>query len=87
MCKKTNHKLIKDVQLKNVQLPYVPHIQKQKRYEFLYTNGLQEYFKPTQFSMTFDFETLNYLPDEKEKQLSKSTELNAHILHSWFQHM
>ena len=80
ICKKTNGKLIKDVHLKNVQLPYVPHIQKQKIYEFLYANGLQDYFKPTQYYMTFDFETLNYLPDEDEKQMSKSTELNAHII-------
>ena len=29
--------------------------------------------------MTFDFETLNYLPKEDEKQMSKSTTLNAYI--------
>ena len=56
ICKKTNGKLVKDVHLKNVQLPYVPHIQKQKIYEFLYANGLQDYFKPTQYYMSFYFE-------------------------------
>ena len=64
-CKKANGKIIKDVRLKNVQLPYVPHLQNQKIYEFLYANKLEQHFKPTQYYLTYDFETLNYLrPDD-----------------------
>jgi hypothetical protein len=74
-CKKNGGKLIKEVKLYHVQRPYAPHIQKQKIYEFLFANKLERYFKPTQYYITYDFESLENPIDEK---ISEKTTLNAH---------
>ena len=78
VCEKHGGKMFKEVSLKNLQFPYAPHIQKQLIFEFLLANNLQEYFQPTQYYITYDFESLED-PIEEEKVSSK-TEIKAHHL-------
>jgi hypothetical protein len=41
----------------NSSIPIVPHIQKNKTYQYLMTNRLQHLFEPTEYFMCFDLET------------------------------
>ncbi|KAI5502408.1 hypothetical protein TVAGG3_0886340 [Trichomonas vaginalis G3] len=75
-CKENNGRLIQDVQLQNTQQPYAPHITKQKIYQWLLAHNLQEYYKPTRYYITFDFETLE---TKEELLLSECATLNAYL--------
>ncbi|KAI5544409.1 hypothetical protein TVAGG3_0101650, partial [Trichomonas vaginalis G3] len=75
-CKENNGRLIQDVQLQKTQQPYAPHITKQKIYQWLLAHNLQEYYQPTRYYITFDFETLE---TKEELQLSECATLNAYL--------
>ena len=76
-CEKRGGKRIREVKLDNTQKPYAPHIQKQKIYQFLLARGLQQYFQPTRYYITFDFETLE---DPVNESITDHTTLDANLV-------
>ena len=75
-CKERGGKFIRDVELSRTQKPYAPHIQKQPIYAYLLAHGFEEYFQPTRYYITYDFETLE---DVQTKQISAHTTIQAHL--------
>jgi hypothetical protein len=71
---KCTGKFVPQVSLKPLSLPYVPHIQKHRLYEYLVANKLTHLFKPIRNYITFDFETA-YKPIGED--YGKSSTLNA----------
>ncbi|KAA6312372.1 MAG: hypothetical protein EZS28_055936, partial [Streblomastix strix] len=45
--------------------PFVPHIMQNKTYQYLLANGRQHEFKPTQYFITYDFETVPKIVNKK----------------------
>ena len=76
-CEKRGGKRFREVKLDNTQKPYAPHIQKQKIYKFLLAHGLQQYFQPTKYYITFDFETLE---DPINESITDHTTLDANLV-------
>ena len=76
-CKENGGKKLREVKLPNTQKPYAPHIQKQPIYAFLLAHNLQNCFKPTQYYITFDFETLEAPVNE---ELTEQTTLDANLV-------
>ena len=77
ICKENGGKIVRDVNLNTVQLPYAPHITKQPIYQFLLIHHLTQYFKPTLYYITYDFETLE---DEVNEEITEHTTLDAHLI-------
>ncbi|KAA6371266.1 MAG: hypothetical protein EZS28_033208 [Streblomastix strix] len=57
-CKINNGQIIKKVKLDEQPFPYVPHIQRNETYAYLLANNATQQFKPTQYYITYDFETV-----------------------------
>lgn len=76
-CKERGGKYDREVKLAKTQKPYAPHIQKQPIYAFLLAHNLQQYFCPTQYYITYDFETLE---DPKSENISTHTLLCANLI-------
>ncbi|KAA6378037.1 MAG: hypothetical protein EZS28_026435, partial [Streblomastix strix] len=57
-CKIHNGQIIKKVKLDEQPFPYVPHIQRNETYAYLLANNATQQFKPTQYYITYDFETV-----------------------------
>ncbi|KAA6402266.1 MAG: hypothetical protein EZS28_002212 [Streblomastix strix] len=53
-----NGKIIKKVKLDEQPFPYVPHIQRNETYAYLLANNATQQFTPTQYYITYDFETI-----------------------------
>ncbi|KAA6371198.1 MAG: hypothetical protein EZS28_033275, partial [Streblomastix strix] len=51
-------KLAKTIKLDQVQKPYVPHIVQNKTFAYLLAHGREHEFKPTQYFITYDLETV-----------------------------
>ena len=75
-CKERKGKLTREVELNRTQKPYAPHIQKQPLYSFLLAHGYEKYYKPTQYYITYDFETLE---DAQSNQISTHTLIKANL--------
>ncbi|KAA6362284.1 MAG: hypothetical protein EZS28_042189, partial [Streblomastix strix] len=57
-CGNNGGKIIKKVKLDYVQKPYCPHIMQNKTYQYLLANGRENEYKPTQYFITYDLETV-----------------------------
>ncbi|KAA6396840.1 MAG: hypothetical protein EZS28_007629 [Streblomastix strix] len=58
--KKCKGKIVKQVHLDDQQRPFIPHIMCNKTYRYLLAQGRQNEFKPTQYFITYDFETYEH---------------------------
>ncbi|KAA6369953.1 MAG: hypothetical protein EZS28_034520, partial [Streblomastix strix] len=56
-CRLNKGQIKKQVMLDNIQRPFVPHIMQNKTYRYLLANNRTSEFKPTQYFITYDFET------------------------------
>ncbi|KAA6386371.1 MAG: hypothetical protein EZS28_018101 [Streblomastix strix] len=56
-CRQNKGQIKKQVMLDNIQRPFVPHIMQNKTYRYLLANNRTSEFKPTQYIITYDFET------------------------------
>ncbi|KAA6362970.1 MAG: hypothetical protein EZS28_041503, partial [Streblomastix strix] len=57
-CKINDGKIIKKVKLDEQPFPQCPHIQRNETYAYLLANNATQQFKPTQYYITYDFETV-----------------------------
>ncbi|KAA6352782.1 MAG: hypothetical protein EZS28_051691, partial [Streblomastix strix] len=57
-CKINGGQIIKKVKLDEQPFQYVPHIQRNETYAYLLANNATQQFKPTQYYITYDFETV-----------------------------
>ncbi|KAA6401134.1 MAG: hypothetical protein EZS28_003344 [Streblomastix strix] len=64
-CQKNGEKIVKKVILEIFAKPFVPHILSNKIYKYLLANNLTHLFKPTQYYITYDIETLERKVNEK----------------------
>ncbi|KAA6368664.1 MAG: hypothetical protein EZS28_035809, partial [Streblomastix strix] len=64
-CENNEGKIIKKVKLDYIQKPFVPHIMQNKTYQYLLANGRQHEFKPTQYFITYDLETVPKIVNKK----------------------
>ncbi|KAA6382637.1 MAG: hypothetical protein EZS28_021836 [Streblomastix strix] len=64
-CQKNGGKIVKKVILEKFAKPFVPHILSNKTYKYLLANNLTHLFKPTQYYITYDIETLEKKVNEK----------------------
>ncbi|KAA6377905.1 MAG: hypothetical protein EZS28_026568, partial [Streblomastix strix] len=69
-CENNEGKIVKKVKLEYIQKPFVPHIMLNKTYQYLLANGRQHEFKPTQYFITYDLETV---PNIVNKKFGKSS--------------
>ncbi|KAA6353799.1 MAG: hypothetical protein EZS28_050674, partial [Streblomastix strix] len=64
-CENNGGKIIKKVKLDYVQKPYCPHIMHNKTYQYLLANGRENEYKPTQYFITYDLETVPKIVNKK----------------------
>ncbi|KAA6361027.1 MAG: hypothetical protein EZS28_043446, partial [Streblomastix strix] len=64
-CENNEGKIVKKVKLDYIQKPFVPHIMQNKTYQYLLSNGRQHEFKPTQYFITYDLETVPKIVNKK----------------------
>ncbi|KAA6354406.1 MAG: hypothetical protein EZS28_050067, partial [Streblomastix strix] len=64
-CENNEGKIVKQVKLDYIQKPFVPHIMQNKTYQYLIANGRQHEFKPTQYFITYDLETVPKIVNKK----------------------
>ncbi|KAA6370667.1 MAG: hypothetical protein EZS28_033806, partial [Streblomastix strix] len=64
-CQKNGGKIVKKVILEKFAKPFVSHILSNKTYKYLLANNLTHLFKPTQYYITYDIETLEKKVNEK----------------------
>ncbi|KAA6353445.1 MAG: hypothetical protein EZS28_051028, partial [Streblomastix strix] len=57
-CKINGGQIIKKVKLDEQPFPFIPHIQRNETYAYLLANNATQQFKPTQYYITYDFETV-----------------------------
>ncbi|KAA6363177.1 MAG: hypothetical protein EZS28_041296 [Streblomastix strix] len=69
-CEQNGGKIVKTVQLDQIQKPFCPHITQNKTYQYLLAYGRQKEFKPTQYYITYDLETVEKIVN---KQFGKSS--------------
>ncbi|KAA6398676.1 MAG: hypothetical protein EZS28_005802 [Streblomastix strix] len=69
-CENNEGKIVKKVKMDYIQKPFVPHIMQNKTYQYLLANGRQHEFKPTQYFIIYDLETV---PKIVNKKFSKSS--------------
>ncbi|KAA6356981.1 MAG: hypothetical protein EZS28_047492, partial [Streblomastix strix] len=72
-CQKNGGKIIKKVLLERFAKPFVPHILSNRTYKYLLANNLTHLFKPTQYYITYDIETLEKKVNEKFGDSSQVT--------------
>lgn len=72
-----NGKLQKTLKLDKESKPYVPHILNNKTFEFLLANDRIEEFKPTEYYMTYDFETME---DKSFTYNTEQTEIKSSLV-------
>ncbi|KAA6368309.1 MAG: hypothetical protein EZS28_036164, partial [Streblomastix strix] len=72
-CQQNNGKIVKKVILERFAKPFVPHILSNKTYKYLLANNLVHLFKPTQYYITYDIETLEKKVNEKFGDSSQIT--------------
>ncbi|KAA6404357.1 MAG: hypothetical protein EZS28_000120 [Streblomastix strix] len=56
-CKQNNIKIVKYVTLKKFPKPFVPHVTSNKTYRYLLSHNQKAEYKPTQYYLTFRFQT------------------------------
>ncbi|KAA6374783.1 MAG: hypothetical protein EZS28_029690, partial [Streblomastix strix] len=80
-CEINEGKIIKEVKLEAVPLPFVPHIMQNKTYAYLLANNRENEFKPTQYYITYDFETVEKVINKdfgkSSKQISQLVPLSV----------
>ncbi|KAA6361754.1 MAG: hypothetical protein EZS28_042719, partial [Streblomastix strix] len=64
-CENNGGKIIKKVKLDYIQKPYCPHIMHNKTYQYLLANGRENEYKPTQYFITYDLETVPKIVNKK----------------------
>ncbi|KAA6370602.1 MAG: hypothetical protein EZS28_033871, partial [Streblomastix strix] len=64
-CQINGGKIVKKVILEKFAKPFVPHILSNKTYKYLLANNLTHLFKPTQYYIIYDIETLEKKVNEK----------------------
>ncbi|KAA6400266.1 MAG: hypothetical protein EZS28_004212 [Streblomastix strix] len=64
-CQIYGGKIVKKVNLERFAKLFVPHILSKKTYKYLQANNLTHLFKPTQYQITYDIETLEKKVNEK----------------------
>ncbi|KAA6380110.1 MAG: hypothetical protein EZS28_024364 [Streblomastix strix] len=64
-CENNEGKIVKKIKLDYIQKPFVPHIMQNKTYQYLLANGRQHEFKPTQYFITYDLETVPKIVNKK----------------------
>ncbi|KAA6369340.1 MAG: hypothetical protein EZS28_035133 [Streblomastix strix] len=69
-CEQNGGKIVKTVQLDQIAKPFCPHITQNKTYQYLLAHGRQKEFKPTQYYITYDLETVEKIVN---KQFGKSS--------------
>ncbi|KAA6377706.1 MAG: hypothetical protein EZS28_026767 [Streblomastix strix] len=69
-CENNEGKIVRKVKLDYIQKPFVSNIIQNKTYQNLLANGRQHEFKPTQYFITYDLETV---PKIINKKFSKSS--------------
>ncbi|KAA6382788.1 MAG: hypothetical protein EZS28_021685 [Streblomastix strix] len=69
-CEQNDGKIVKNVQLDQIAKPFCPHITQNKTYQYLLAHGRQKEFKPTQYYITYDLETMEKIVN---KQFGKSS--------------
>ncbi|KAA6382150.1 MAG: hypothetical protein EZS28_022323, partial [Streblomastix strix] len=64
-CENNGGKIVKKVKLDYIQKPFVRHIMQNKTYQYLLANERQHEFKPTQYFITYDLETVPKIVNKK----------------------
>lgn len=72
---KCDGKFKKNYIAEKVSFPYCPHILDNPVYEYCLANNLE--FKPQQFYMTYDFETMEQIVNES---ITKDTTINSRLI-------
>ncbi|KAA6384974.1 MAG: hypothetical protein EZS28_019502 [Streblomastix strix] len=57
-CEQRGGKLVNTIKLDQIQKPYVPHIVQNKTFAYLLAHGREQEFKPMQYYITYDLETV-----------------------------
>ncbi|KAA6388583.1 MAG: hypothetical protein EZS28_015890 [Streblomastix strix] len=70
-CEQIGGKLVKAIKLNQIQKPYVPHIVQNKTYIYLLAHGREQEFKPTQYYITYDLETVEKIVNKSFGKSSK----------------
>ncbi|KAA6399004.1 MAG: hypothetical protein EZS28_005463 [Streblomastix strix] len=70
-CEQRGGMLVKTIKLDQIQKPYVPHIVQNKTFAYLLAHGREQEFKPMQYYITYDLETV-------EKIVNKSFGKSSH---------
>ncbi|KAA6371011.1 MAG: hypothetical protein EZS28_033462, partial [Streblomastix strix] len=80
-CEINGGKIVKEIKLEAVQRPFCPHIMQNKFYQYLLANNRENEFKPTQYYMTYDFETVEKVINKdfgkSSKQISQLVPLSV----------
>ncbi|KAA6392297.1 MAG: hypothetical protein EZS28_012175, partial [Streblomastix strix] len=80
-CEQREGKLVKTVKLDQVQKLYVPHIVQNGTYAYLLAHGREQEFKPTQYYITYDLETVENIVNKSfgksNKQISELVPLSV----------
>ncbi|KAA6369383.1 MAG: hypothetical protein EZS28_035090, partial [Streblomastix strix] len=76
-CEQRGGKLVKTIKLDQVQKPYVPHIVQNKTFAYLLAHGREKEFKPTQYYITYDLETVEKIVN---KSFGKSSKQNSELV-------
>ncbi|KAA6365732.1 MAG: hypothetical protein EZS28_038741 [Streblomastix strix] len=80
-CEQRGGKLVKTIKLDQVQKPSVSHIVQNKTFEYLLAHGREKEFKPTQYYITYDLETVEKIVNKSfgksSKQISELVPLSV----------
>ncbi|KAA6376449.1 MAG: hypothetical protein EZS28_028024 [Streblomastix strix] len=80
-CEQRGGKLVKTIKLDQVQKPYVPHIVQNKTFAYLLAHGREKEFKPTQYYIIYDLETVEKIVNKSfgksSKQISELVPLSV----------
>ncbi|KAA6376183.1 MAG: hypothetical protein EZS28_028290, partial [Streblomastix strix] len=80
-CEQRGGKLVKTIKLDQVQKPYVPHIVQNKTFAYLLAHGREKEFKPMQYYITYDLETVEKIVNKSfgksSKQISELVPLSV----------
>ncbi|KAA6393629.1 MAG: hypothetical protein EZS28_010844 [Streblomastix strix] len=80
-CEINEGKIVKEIKLEAVQRPFCPHIMQNKTYVYLLANNRENEFQPTQYYITYDFETVEKIINKEfgksSKQLSQLVTLSV----------
>jgi hypothetical protein len=59
----------KELRVRKIETPYCPGIYNNKTYEYLRANDRQKEFKPTEYYICYDFETMERINDDADMKL------------------